>query len=169
MSKTFRHIPPNVAVMLDANVVVYALFPQARYHEVCKSLLERGAREELKLHLLVNSAADVIHRAMVLELMASGQFQKSAEAVNHLKQHPAIVQNLIRYKTILRDLLQTGVNILPLTYQDLHASKEYRDHYGLMVNDSLIVAVMKREKIQHLATNDSDFERVPNISVRVPE
>jgi len=168
MSKTFHHIPANVAVMLDANIVIYALFPQGRYHEPCKSLLERGAKGEVKLQLVVNSAADVLHRAMVLELMASGQFQKSAEAVNHLKQNPAAMQNLMRYKTILRELTQVGVNILPLTHRDLHNSKEYRDKYGLMVNDSLIVAVMKREKIQHLATNDADFERVPDISVRMP-
>jgi predicted nucleic acid-binding protein len=113
MSKTFNHIPKNVDVMLDANVVVYALFPQAKYHNVCKQLLERGAKGEINLHLVVNTAADVIHR-------------------------------------------------------DLHTSKQYREEYGLMVNDSLIVAVMKREKIQHLATNDTDFERIPDIAVRVP-
>ena len=168
MSKTFNHIPKSVDVMLDANVVVYALFPQTKYHNVCRQLLERGAKGEINLHLVVNAAADVIHRAMVLELMASGQFQKSADAVSHLKHNKRTVQNLTRYKTILYDLVQSGINILPLTYRDLHTSKKYRDDYGLMVNDSLIVAVMKREKIQHLATNDTDFEQVPDIAVRIP-
>jgi len=51
----------------------------------------------------------------------------------------------------------------------LHNSRQYRDEYGLMTNDSIIVAVMKREEIQHLATNDADFERVPGIVVRSPE
>jgi predicted nucleic acid-binding protein len=37
-----------------------------------------------------------------------------------------------------------------------------------MTNDSIIVAVMLREKIQFLATNDSDFERLPGIAVRKP-
>ena len=37
-----------------------------------------------------------------------------------------------------------------------------------MVNDSLIVAVMQREGITYLATNDPDFERVPGLAVRVP-
>lgn len=168
MSKTFRHIGANFEVMLDANVVVYALFPQAHFHERCKQLLVRGAKGEIRLHLVVNTAADVIHRAMVLEALAQGQFQKSAEVVNHLKQNPQTIQNLSRYKTLLRDLVQARINILPLTYRDLHTSKPYRDNYGLMTNDSLILAVMKREKIQHLATNDTDFERIPGIAVRVP-
>ncbi len=125
MSKTFCQIPDNVDVMLDANVIVYALFPQVHYHNVCKQLLERGAKGEVRLYLVVNTAADVIHRSMVLELWAQGQFQRSADVVNHLKKNPETIQ-------------------------------------------SIIVSVMQREKIQHLATNDADFERVPNIAVRVP-
>lgn len=168
MTKTFSQIPTNVSVMLDANVVIYALFPQVSQHESCKKLLERGARSELHLHLVVNVVADVIHRAMVLELLAQGTFQKSADAVVHLKKNREVVQNLTRYKTILGDLRQARINILPLTYRDLHNSRQFRDEYGLMTNDSIIVAVMKREKIQYLATNDSDFERVPRIAVRRP-
>ena len=38
-----------------------------------------------------------------------------------------------------------------------------------MTNDSLIVAVMARERIAYLATNDKDFERIPGISVYLPE
>ena len=168
MSKTLKQIPKKAKVMLDANVVIYALFPKAQHHTVCKHLFERGAKSEIKLHLVVSAAADVIHRAMILELMATGQFQKSADAVQHIKQDKATIGNLTRYKTILADLVQARVNILPLTYQDLHASKQYRDDHGLMTNDSLIVAVMNREKIRYLATNDTDFDRIPNIALRVP-
>lgn len=168
MTKSLNQIPANVPVMLDANIVIYALFPQSSQYESCKGLLERGARGELSLYLVVNAAADVIHRAMVLELMSQGAFQKSADAVIYLKKNPQAVQTLIRYKTILPDLRLARINILPLTYRDLHNSRQYRDDYGLMVNDSIIVTVMKREKIHHLATNDADFERVPGIAVRNP-
>ncbi len=168
MTKTFNRIPANVPVILDANIVIYALFPQVRHHEFCKKLLERGARGEVQLYLAANTVADVIHRVMVLELLTQGSFQKSADAVIHLKKNPQAVRNLTRYKTILRDLKQARINILPLTYRDLHNSRQFRDEYGLMTNDSIIVAVMKREKIQHLATNDADFERVLGIAVRTP-
>lgn len=168
MIKTFQHIPTNVPVMLDANIVIYALFPQVKQHKSCKKLLERGAKQEIQLHIVSNVVADVIHRAMVLELMAQTPLQKSIEAVTHLKNNPQAVQNLTRYKHILRNLKQAQINILPLTYRDLHNSRQYRDEYGLMTNDSLILAVMQREKIQHLATNDTDFARIPGIAVRKP-
>jgi predicted nucleic acid-binding protein len=169
MTKTLRDIPDQATVMLDTNVVIYALFPQARYHQMCKDLLQRGARSVIHLRLTVSAAADVIHRAMILEFLAQGQVQRSADAVTYLKQHPQTVQQLSRYKSILRDITQAKVMILPLTYRDLHASKQYREQYGLLTNDSLLLAVMRREQIHYLATNDPDFERVPGIAVRQPE
>src|SRR5262249_7410489 len=153
---------------LDANIVVYALYPQAQFHSVCADLLERGARRELALHLVVNAAAEVIHRVMLLEVMAQGTFQHGLDAVTYLKKHPQAVQQLTPYKTVLRDLGRARISILSLTYRDLHSSRRYRETYGLLMGDSLIVAAMQREHITYLATNDSDFERIPNIAVRLP-
>ena len=73
MSRTLRDIPNGAAVMVDANIVVYALTPQSLLHPSCKDLLERGARGDLQLYLTVSIAADVLHRAMVLEVLAMGQ------------------------------------------------------------------------------------------------
>lgn len=154
--------------MADANIFVYAFAPQARLHQSCRDLLERGARGAIQLCATVTIAADVIHRAMVLEVLSQGQVQGSANAVALLKQQPQLVTRLTHHRTILADLRQARVDILGLTYRDLHASRKYRQQHGLLVNDSLIVAVMQRERVTLLATNDVDFERVPGISVRIP-
>ncbi|NJN66433.1 MAG: type II toxin-antitoxin system VapC family toxin [Chloroflexaceae bacterium] len=168
MSRSLDQIPHGANVMVDANIVVYALMPQANLHRPCQTLLERGARGEIWLHTSASVVADVLHRAMVLEVLAQGLVQRSAEAVRLLKQRPDLVVGLIRYRTLLRDLRQAQIDILPLTYRDLHTSRVYREQYGLLVNDSLIVAVMQREHIQFLATNDPDFKRVPGIGVCLP-
>jgi predicted nucleic acid-binding protein len=168
MSRPLTDIPNGASVMLDANVLVYALTPQAQLHIACRDLLERGARGGVSLFTSVSVTADVLHRAMVLEVIAQGQAQRSAEAVALLKQKPDVVRQLTRHRTILRDLRQARLDILPLAYRDLHASRSFREQHGLMVNDSLIVAVMERERLDFLATNDPDFERVPGLAVRVP-
>ena len=154
--------------MVDANVFVYAFTPRARFHQPCQELLERGALGAIRLSTTVAICADVIHRAMVLEVLSLGQVQRSADAVMLLKRQPQLVTQLTRYRTILRDLRQARVDILGLTYRDLHASRQYQQRHGLLVNDSLIVAVMRRERIPVLATNDADFERIPGIAVRTP-
>src|SRR5262245_36045377 len=104
MSKSIRDIPNQAAVLLDANIVLYALYPQAQLHSICAEFLDRGARRELALHLVVHTAAEVIHRVMLLELMAQGTFQHGLDAVTYLKRHPQAVEQLTRHKTVLRDL-----------------------------------------------------------------
>lgn len=85
-----------------------------------------------------------------------------------LKQCSDLVQQLTRYRTILRGVLQIRVDILSLICHDLHASRASCEQHGLMVNDSLIIVVMQREGIVFLATNDPDFGRVPGLAVCVP-
>ncbi len=169
MTLPLRDIPNGTAVLVDANIVVNALDPNARHHAVCAHLLERGARGTLALHLSVATAADVIHRAMVLELLTHGTVQTSAAAVTYLKRHPSAVQQLTRYRTVLRDLTQARVNILPVSYRDLHAGRQARERDGLLANDSLLVAVMRPERLRYRATNDADFERIAGITVCLPD
>jgi predicted nucleic acid-binding protein len=56
MTKTLHDIPDQATVMVDTNIVVYALFPQGRYHQMCKALLQRSARGEVQLRLTVSAA-----------------------------------------------------------------------------------------------------------------
>ena len=93
---------------------------------------------------------------------------QSGEAVSYLKTHPDAVKQLRWYRTIPSDIAQARVHILDVTYRELHASKKYRADYGLLTADSIILAVMERYKLVHLATNDGDFERVPGIKVWMP-
>jgi predicted nucleic acid-binding protein len=94
MNRPLSDIPTGASVMLDANVLVYALTPQAQLHAACRNLLERGARGTASLFTSVSVTADVLHRAMVLEPLAQGQAQRSAEAVALLKQRPDLVPQL---------------------------------------------------------------------------
>ncbi len=169
MSRPLANIPDGVAVMVDANILVYALTPQAQFHRDCRALLERGARGLVSFSTSVSVTADVLHRTMVLEVLAEGLVARSADAVALLKRQPTLIPRLTRYRTVLRDLRQARIDMLPLTYRDLHASRQSREQFGLLVNDSLIVAVMQRERITTLATNDPDFTRVPGLDVRTPQ
>lgn len=168
MSRTIATIANGTRVMVDANILVYALNPNAQHHAVCRGLLLRGANGDLSLFGTVSIVADVLHRVMVLEVVALQLAPRVADAVALLKQQPQRVTQLMGHRTVLRDLRQARVDILPLTYRDLHASRQARKQHGLLVNDSLIVAVMEQERITTLATNDPDFERVGGIAVRTP-
>jgi predicted nucleic acid-binding protein len=59
--------------MVDATILVYALTPQSRFHQPCRDLLQRGAQGAIQLCATITIVADVIHRAMVLEVLSQGQ------------------------------------------------------------------------------------------------
>jgi len=87
---------------------------------------------------------------------------------NYLKTHPKIVRQLKEHLNIPSFLAQLKVNILPLSHIHHHHAKRFRQEYGVMADDSLILGLMKAEKIHYLATNDRDFRRVKEIVVWEP-
>ncbi len=92
----------------------------------------------------------------------------SAKTVEHLQKHPEVVRRLTRHLTVASDVRRLGIDILSVTYRELHASKRIRPSFGLLTNDSLIVAVMGRHKLPHLATHDTAFQRVTGLEVWTP-
>ena len=62
-----------------------------------------------------------------------------------------------------------GITIKPLIFETITKSHMVRLASGLMVNDSVIIAGMKKEGVRLLATNDQAFEKVDEIDVYSPE
>ena len=111
--------------------------------------------------------SDVVHRSMIVE--ATNELKLDPENLaNYLKTHPKIVRQLKEHLNIPSFLAQLKVNILPLTHIHHHHAKRFRQAYGVMADDSLILGLMKAEKIHYLATNDRDFRRVKEVVVWEP-
>lgn len=157
-------ISKGTSIMLDANIIAYALLQIDPYAKSCQALIRRASRRELNAYTDAISAAAVIHRAMMVE--AAERYKLNGrEVVNYLKKNPEAIKQLTRYKTIPSALTRARIKILDVTYREIHASKQYRDSYGLLTNDSILLAVMKRHKLTHLVTNDKDFKHIKGIKV----
>ncbi len=107
---------------------------------------------------------EVIHRAIVQEA-AEKLNLRGGELLQYLKKHPDAIKGLVRHRTVPGIIYRLGVSIEPVTYHDVHNSRWARQNYGLMANDSLTSAFMRDRHIRHLATNDDDFKRAPDIKV----
>jgi predicted nucleic acid-binding protein len=88
--------------------------------------------------------------------------------IQHLKEHPGVIEELTRHRTVPSIIYRLGVSIEPVTHIHVHSSRWARQNYGLMANDSLIIAFMEKHCIRHLVSNDNDFKRGPNIKVWFP-
>ena len=160
-------IPAGASVFVDANVLAYHFLRVQPFVGVCRAFFDRVAERDLRAFTSADAATDVIHRAMVTEAVTQLGLE-SREAVSYLKTHPEVVKQLRLYKSVPGDFTRTRVSILEVTYREIHSSKRYREEYGLLARDSVIVAVMERHKLIHLVSNDPDFERVPGIKVWRP-
>jgi predicted nucleic acid-binding protein len=167
MMAELAKLPRGISVFVDANILVYYFTQMPPLTEACKVFFERVSRLQVKAFTSAYVAADVIHRIMLAEAIATLGLAPR-DAVSYLKSHPDAVKQLQWYKTIPSDIAQARVRILDVTYRELHASKKYRADHGLLTADSIILAVMERHKLIHLVSNDHDFERVPGIRVWRP-
>jgi predicted nucleic acid-binding protein len=134
----------------------------------CRDFLERCASREIEGYTSVIAASETIHRVMVNETRANLGFATSLETVSYLKRHPEAVKGLRQHLAVASKVYHLGVKILPMSYKDLHRGNRVRQQYGLLTNDSLIVAVMQRHRLRHLATHDRDFARIPTLHVWRP-
>ena len=161
-------IPAGTRIFADANILSYALSTIEPFHHRTLPFLERSARQEIEVVTSAFQASHVVHRAMVVE--ARQRYELSPrEVVPYLKKHPDVVRSLTRYKEIPGEFSRARIRILDVTYREIHASKQFRDDYGLLTDDSITLAVMHRESLTDLASNDEDFRRVSGIRLWTPD
>lgn len=165
---TLSNVPAGTKIFLDANVLVFHLTQAHPLSADCTAFLRRIALRELAGLTSAIVVAEVLHRMMIVEAVERQGFQTSREAVEYLQAHPTFVQTLQKHLDIPSALARMHIDIKPVDHIDLHTSKRFRRDYGLMTNDSLVLAVMKRHRIVNLATNDQGFQRVPPIRVWTP-
>lgn len=69
---------------------------------------------------------------------------------------------------MLRRIADLNVEIIPTTLKTIEESQVFKTEYGFLSNDSLALQVMKDLGIAALASNDSDFKRVPWLNLYLP-
>jgi predicted nucleic acid-binding protein len=85
-----------------------------------------------------------------------------------LRQHPAEVQKLTRYWQAVDLVAQMGIQVVPIDLPLVAAATAHSRQHGLLTGDALIVAVMQAHGLTHLASNDTDFDRVPGLTRYAP-
>ena len=85
-----------------------------------------------------------------------------------LRRRPAAVKKLHLYQEQVEKIPLMGIAIIPLDLKVLTSAAALRTRYGLMTNDSLILASALDRGIEQLASADSDFASIQEIKVYRP-
>ncbi len=159
---TFVDLPQHVSVFLDANIFVYSYTDDVSFGAACTALLERVELQELKGFLSTHVMSEVAHRLMTLE--ACQIFGWSCTGVaRQLRRHPGHFQKLHKFRACLDGIVGIGIQILSVHAADVLSAGDLSQRHGLLSGDALLLAVMQKHGLSHLASNDADFDRVPGI------
>jgi len=152
-------------VFVDSNIFIYHF---TGVSDECTDFLSRCERGELIAMTSVNVILEVLHRLMMVEAV-SKNLVKPPNIVKKLTNASLKLKRLNEYFINTEKIPDMGITIKPLIFETIIKSHMVRLAFGLMVNDSVIVASMQEEGITLLATNDKAFERVDEIKVCSPE
>ena len=150
-------------MLIDANVFIYAL---TRRSDQCRSLLARCERDEIVGITTAEIVSEVCHRLMLIEAAEMGVIVRHSAA--DLRRRRAELQSLTRYWTLTSQIWNLSISILPLNESRHRAAQRVRTEYGLLTNDSLIVAAAEEYDVKALASRDDDFDQVRGLTVYKP-
>ena len=153
-------VPPGAGILIDANIFIYHF---TGVSEECTRFLERCERGEVfgitGVHLLL----EVLHRLMMIEAVVEG-LVSPGNVAKKLRDRPEVVRKLHRYQEQGEAILGMGIEVLPLEVELIEWSRRYREGYGLLVNDSLTLALAERLGPEGggvgIATADGDLLRL---------
>lgn len=151
-------------IFLDANIFIYHFLGSSAE---CRQLLSRCHQGELKGLTASFVLAEVAHRLMVAEAVARGLISPP-QLVKKLRERPDIVRQLDAPNNCVAQIRSMNIAIAPLTVSTLEARAVVRRQYGLLTNDSLLVAAMQEMNLQRLATHDRDFLSINGLLIYRP-
>jgi len=164
VSLRLDEIPSGIECFVDANIFIYHF---SGISEECSKFLRRCEEGDVVGVTATNVILEVLHRLMMIEAVRKGLITPP-NVLRKLQKSPTIVRELGDYFSNVEKIPWMGIRILSFSWETVKSSQAIRARYGLMVNDSIIVAIMKERGIGALASNDDAFERVEDISLYRP-
>ncbi len=152
------------AVFIDANVFIYHFSGRSRD---CTSFLDRIEAGDLQGYTGNTTLLEVAHRLMLFEAIERG-LGTGTNPSARLARQPEPVRQLSKYHFAVMKISQMGIEDLGLPQDFVAKSLEYRQTYGLLVNDSLVPLFMREAGVTALASADPAFDRIPWIQRAAP-
>jgi predicted nucleic acid-binding protein len=159
----YADLPAGATVFLDASVLVHHFEPNALYGPPATAFLERIESQEITGVTTTHILSEVAHRLMTIEAMQAFGW-KSAGIALRLRNHPAQVQTLKRFRQAIQEIPLFTVRILTIDPSWVDLAAEVSQQTGLLHNDALIIVAMRVHGLPNLASADSDLDALPGIT-----
>ena len=166
----FAQIPINKTVFIDTNIFLYFFTPDPAFGPECKMLMLMERISKYQDFYAVTSThvlSEVSHQLMLLEANQLLGWPL-AGITKRLQKHPAEVQKLSRFRQAIDEIPRLGIEVLPVERHIPPLAASLAQLHGLLTNDAITTAIMQDETIIHIASHDTDFDRVPGLNRYTP-
>jgi predicted nucleic acid-binding protein len=169
MRKNLKDFGGKEPVFIDANIFLHHAFDlKSDSVEFLKKVETVNLKaftsalviEEITFKLLIQSASNFLPRV---------NLQKVKTLLQDKVKRKEVIAPVEAYRSYINRLKDFGLKVLDLTDEDMKRALQISKKYGLVTADASHVAVMQRTGIRSLASDDSDFQVVKEITVWSPE
>ena len=158
-------IPVGSLCMIDTNILLYA---EQGASLQAQRLLRRVERQDVLGVLPQPVWQELTHKLMLAEAFMLGQITGGNPA-KQLASKPNVVKRLTLYRDKIKALATLGLAFEACTKADLMDNAfDLQDHYGLLTNDSVILAIAMRLDADALVSADVRFQVTKDIRVYAP-
>ncbi len=157
-------LPTGSLVFLDANIFLYPLLGA---NPSCTELFLRIKRRDVRGITSTAVLSEVLHHVMLAEIGERHPVTVGG-ALRLLRRHPEMIATLSKAQTLIHEIPTWRVRIVPLRWAEMKLATELSRHYHLLTTDAVIIATMRRHRVSHLISNDSDFARIPGVTLWRP-
>jgi len=159
-----ENIERGTRVFIDSNIFIYHFTGAS---DACSNFLSRCEQGDISGITSHHVYLEVLHRLMMIEAVRK-EIIRPPNIAKKLKDRPEKIRLLDEYFMNAQKIPAMGITVRPVPFETIVKSQAIRASYGLMVNDSLIIAGMHAEGIKTLATNDEQFSRVDGLFIYKP-
>jgi predicted nucleic acid-binding protein len=151
--------------VVDTNVLLYA---EQGLSQQAQRLIRRCSTGDLIGVLPQTVWQELTHKLMLAEALMMERVS-GPNAARKLSRQPDIVNRPGLYKDKILALLNMGLGFEACMKEDLLVNAfRYQEQYGLLTNDSVIVAIAVRLRADVLVTEDAAFQKISEIPVAMP-
>jgi predicted nucleic acid-binding protein len=160
---TFAQIPAAAAVFLDANTLVYHFTSHPVFGPACTQLVKQIEQQHLTGVISTHVLGDVAHRLMTLEALERFSWPPAGIAAR-LRKHHIEIPKLTLHVQAVSQIPLLGIQTVAIIPSLVQAATLVSQQHEQLMGDALIVATMQAHGLTHLASSDSDFDRVPGLT-----
>jgi len=168
MIASLEALPLSSDVFIDANIFLYHIMKRPKFFSACHSFfvaIESGSYKGFTSTLVLN---EVLHKLIIAEATNAYGLHSERDAANLLKQYPEKIRGLSKVWMTYAAIKDYPIKICSCDESVLDMAVGLSNKYGLLISDATHLAVIKSEGISNIATNDSDFQRIEDLTVYRP-